>query len=417
MRVKRYLLGCLFLFVLVFSFSVSAGDVPQASNTVLVDCFLDDYDKTFSNYQIVGYVSSQGHFTLQNVAGVTDFLDALWCSHFLVPTRSDGEPSFYFSDPSNIYSVGGETFRGSGHVSFNNDSGISGQALIGFAGDTCRVTDANEPCAVNEICVLKASSNTANAHVASCSQPDYPHINDYQHKICCTPTEYCRDGEDNTGDGLIDCQSPECHPSPINMEPQRCDPAPEYLEAGFGNFQSTSECVTGYNVSDDSTFYNESCLGVSAEDDGWTGYDVDIWPFGFPGNFQYPDLKSPYHCSYGFRDDGSATNNTGFCCPPDTRAVVDIYTGVASCDPFSECGVGADDDCIYDHRINFAPDWISYIYEGFEDEWCVSEVGNYYNPINFSIEHTSSMGCCFVAMYGKFGFYHNDKNVKIFGYE
>ena len=94
MRDKRYLLGSLFLLVLAFSFTVSAEPVFEASNTVLVDCFLDDYDKTFSNYQIVGYVSSQGHFTLQNVAGVTDFLNALWCSKFLAPIRSDGEPTF-----------------------------------------------------------------------------------------------------------------------------------------------------------------------------------------------------------------------------------------------------------------------------------------------------------------------------------
>jgi len=90
---------------------------------------------------------------------------------------------------------------------------------------------------------------------------------------------------------------------------------------------------------------------------------------------------------------------------------------VAYCEPFSECGVGADFECIHDHRVNFAPDWISYTYYGVQEEWCVSEVGGYFNPINESIEFTSSMGCCFVRMYGKVGFYHNAENVKIFGYE
>ena len=269
------------------------------------------------------------------------------------------------------------------------------------------------------MCVLKSSSNTTNAHVASCTQENYPHYNNYEHTICCTPTEYCRDGIDNTGDGLIDCQSPECHPSPVNFEPQRCDPDPEYLEAGFGNFQNTSECVTGYDAND-VTIYNELCLGLSIDlafETGWTADNIANWPAGFPGAFDYPDVKSPYHCSYGFRDDGSATDGMGFCCPPDTRAVVDSDTGVASCDPFSECGVGTDFICLHDHRINFVPDWITYYYSDDPDDWCVSKVGDYFNPINFSTEYTSSMGCCFVSMYGKFGFYHNDKNVKIFGYE
>ena len=381
-----------------------------------------------AHYQRVGFVSSQGHFSISQVPGVTDFLNGLWCSKFLVSTRSDGEPTFYFSNPNNLYSVDGMNFRGSGHVSFNNDSGFSGEALIGFASDTCRVTSAGGSCEINEVCVLKASSDTENAHVASCIQENYPHTNNYQHKICCTPTEYCRDGVDNTGDGLIDCQSPECHASPINMEPQRCDPDPDsvYVELGLGNFQSTSFCVTGYNESDDSTFYNESCLGVSAQDDGWTGYDADTWPDGFPEEFQYDDLKSPYHCSYGVRDDGTFTNNTGYCCPPDTRAVYNPFDDVWFCDPFSECAIRdlslpdgeTDVECGYDHRIlGQWPDWLESSFISGSDEWCVSEVGDYFNPINDSIRYQSSMSCCFVAMYGKFGFYHNDENVKIFGYE
>ena len=395
MKNKRFLIGSLFLLVLVLPFTVSAQPDPSAESTALVDCFLAWSSDNYADYQIVGYVSTQGHFTLENVDGVTDFLHALWCSHFLVPTRTDGEPTFYFSDPNNTYIVGGESFRGSGHVSFNNDSGISGQALIGFAGNTCRVTNAGETCAVNEVCVLKASSNTTNAHVASCTQDNYPHTNNYEHTICCTPTEYCRDGIDNTGDGLIDCQSPECHPTTrfdvntgttITTPPQRCDPG-SYIP---GNNQSTPECVIDHEIDANgiiTPFFSPHCMGPNPE------------PLE-------PDI--PYYCNYGF-DDNPLTHSNGFCCPEGQY--YDVVEGVGRCQDFQVCGIQPDDYCGFSFPIN-TNSWLSQVFDN-GPKWCHSHLPNLRTIDGI----TRSEACCPVMTHGTFDYFIVDENVKIFGYE
>ena len=388
--------------IIVFATNFGYPGELNTENNVFRDCvlmyedILEHSSYAFQNpafveyfrehYQRVGHVSIQGHFVLENVPGVTDFLHALWCSHFLVPTRTDGEPTFYFSDPNNTYIVGGESFRGSGHVSFNNDSGISDKALIGFAGNTCRVTNANEPCAVNEVCVLKASSNTTNAHVASCTQDNYPHYNNYEHTICCTPTEYCRDGIDNTGDGLIDCQSPDCHPSSANNDvPQQCDPG-SYIP---GNNQSTAECVIDHEIDANgiiTPIFSPHCIYSDPND-----------PFG-------TDVS--YYCNYGY-DDNNETHSDGFCCPEGQY----YDETLNECQDFQVCGIDESQWCGFSFPLN-TNFWLEELFDGGFN-WCHSHLPHLTNIQGV----TRSEACCPVMTHGTFGYFVVDENVKIFGYE
>lgn len=310
-------------------------------------------------------------------------MHGLFCSKLLVTTRSDGEASFYFSDPNTLYSdeEGHIEFYGSGHISFSNEEEVFTEAKLGFSTNNCRVTPIGGSCLATEVCVLKASSNTTNAHVASCTQEDRPNINSYRHKICCTPTEYCRDGIDNTGDGLVDCQSPECHATFAWEVPQRCDPG----DYDPGNNQTTLECVTGgYPPNPE---FSPHCTYTDAFEDKY------------------------YYCSYGEADDPSV--GEGYCCPEGQY--YDAEDGV--CTDFTKCGIDSVSLwCDYDVNQNFG-NWLSELFVGEPDDptevpkWCHSHL-----PL-FRETASRSEACCPIIHAGTYDYFVVDENVKIFGYE
>lgn len=376
MRYKSFLLFTFYLLlVLSFSFFVSAD---------MADCMLSL--NPVLNYQRLGFVSHQGHFTVENSDNV-DFLYGLYCSHFLVPDREDGVPTFYFSDPTYEYEVEGVKFNGSGHVSFS-DEYVSGEAFLGFTEGDCEVVPVTTDCTGRQICVLDVSSNTSNAHVASCSQDNVPMDHNFQYRICCTPREICNDGIDNTGDGLVDCQSPDCHPSIRNaFTPQQCSPGPSAPE--IDNNQSTSECI------------------VETIIDGATGVTSAVFSNHCMGPNPDPlEDDIPYYCNYGFLDN-SSVHQDGFCCPEGQ-----YYDSINNlCQDFQKCGILEDDFCEVSFPLNTLS-WIDWLLEGQDDDkWCHSHI-----PI--LRQHVGrSEACCPVMTHGTFDYFILDENVKIFGAE
>jgi hypothetical protein len=327
------------------------------------------------------------------------------------------DSTFNFSNPTQplFYDILGNPVHGSGHVTFTGIGVLfEGEARHGFTAGDCRIVSGGASCPGGSVCILKLSNSTQGS-VADCNNNAMPYQNNFQNRICCTPKEIFNDGIDNTGDGLIDCASPDCHQSPVNPTPMECTPD---TSGGLpGNQQNTSECVRGsYKdaLGNDITDYYEHCIGPHPDPFDETGWsDLSNWPSNFPGAFQYPVVNASYYCSYGIDDDGSQTGGRGFCCPPDTRAEYDDVLGW-ECIDFAECGVGGSYPCKEDYRSGFDV-WLSEYYSNDANNWCVSRLPNYFNPLTYTFDR--SMGCCFVYMYGKAGFYYHTNNVKIFGYE
>ena len=346
------------LFSVIILFAIAM--VPNAQ--AIGDCEMGFRDVPIDGMQIIGYVSTMGHFA-SNLS-IVDYPYALFCSELLAAGRTDGGETIYFSDPNAFVLPG---MLGSGHVSLtNNTVSFGATESLGFEVGQCRTVSGGDPCNASEVCVFKIS-DPEQGHIADCNVDNTPMPNLYQHRLCCTPTEYCRDGRDNTGDGLIDCASPECHPSPINFEPQQCNPAPEDIDAGHVNWQNTSGCVIGNTgFPEYRTIYNSSCIGTNVSDIGFT---LDDWPQGFDTDYEFPVLNASYYCSYGINDDGSNTTNQGFCCPTGTRAEFDSFNGVWECKDFSECGMGSDDDCKNaDYRFGNWEPWLSSFYDDDEND-------------------------------------------------
>ena len=178
---------------------------------------------------------------------------------------------------------------------------FNGEAKLGFT-DACSVK-AN--CAADEVCVARIS-NQDQGHIADCNDNTMPMPNAFANRICCpTPKEYCRDGIDNNGNGLIDCADPECHPSANNLGvPQECTPD---LLTPPGNNQTTLDCVSLDALGN--VVYSPHCL-----------YGVN-----------------PFYCSYGEADDPSVP--PGYCCAAGTRAVQDADTLEWECRVPTQCGV------------------------------------------------------------------------------
>ena len=340
------------LFSVIILFAIAM--VPNAQ--AIGDCEMGFRDVPIDGMQIIGYVSTMGHFA-SNLS-IVDFPHALFCSELLAAGRTDGGETIYFSDPNAFVLPG---MLGSGHVSLTNASVSFGATeSLGFEVGQCRTVSGGDPCNASEVCVFKIS-DPEQGHIADCNVDNTPMPNLYQHRLCCTPTEYCRDGRDNTGDGLIDCASPECHQSPINFEPQQCNPEPEYLLADYGNWQNTSGCVIGNTGMGGgfTTIYNSSCIGPRnniAFESGW-GLGLP-WPQGFPDQYDFPDVNASYYCSYGINDDGSQTGGEGFCCPTGTRAQYDEDLDMWECRDFEECGMDASRDCDDNYRFDNWAGWV-----------------------------------------------------------
>jgi hypothetical protein len=182
---------------------------------------------------------------------------------------------------------------------------FTGEAKHGFTEGACKIVENGQPCNSSDVCVLKIS-NPNQGTVADCRDDvDLPYKNMFQNRICCTPTEYCRDGIDNTGDGLVDCASPDCHANTeVGTVPQRCD-AP----LGVGNNQNTSECVDEENSEPGNVVFRAHCLGPREDDVGFT---INSWPTGFHTSYDYPDVSWSYYCNYG-ETDNPADEPIGYC--------------------------------------------------------------------------------------------------------
>lgn len=217
--------------------------------------------------------------------------------------------------------------------------------------------------------------------VADCNNASMPYDNLFEHRICCTPTEYCRDGVDNTGDGLADCQSPDCYGFA-----SRCDP-----DGVPGNNQSTADCVEGFDYDAEGDLvavYSDHCLN---------------------------DVGEPYYCSY---EDDDSSNEPGICCVSGERAYQDLDTGAWYCDEPTQCGISTkendDFECDFDFNLN-RNGWISSLFSGNEDNWCHSALPQL--TMRFGASSYRSQVCCPVMHSGTFGYYVIDENVKIYGYK
>jgi hypothetical protein len=275
---------------------------------------------------------------------------------------------------------------GSGRVSFNNNPvlvNFTGNANFGFRSGDCRVIHSSEPnfndCG-GGVCVVR-TSNPDQGFIADCNNDFMPYEHDFQYKICCTPREICNDGIDNTGDGLIDCASPDCHPSTLNFDvPQRCDP-----HGSFPVNNQTSEYCASIDGSGN-VVYSPHCMNGT----------------------------NTFYCSYG-RDDA---NTEGFCCPAGRVAIQDIDDPTKwECLEPTQCGVLPTLPCLFDYRFGGSnlTNWFGNVFSGDVDDWCVSYLPNFYNPSIIPESFDSSMACCFRVQHATGGFFYSDENVKIFG--
>ncbi len=314
---------------------------------------------------------AQGHYANHLHVNYVNYPFGLYCYDAL---PSAGEPVFKFSDPNVLYTVNGVNIRGSGHVALPANTDVTFQGNSTLKLPTACVLKSE--CEATEFCVARISG--AQGHLADCENGTMPQENTYQNKICCGAEEYCADSVDNTGDGNIDCASPTCHPSEGNSYvPQECT----------GNNQRSEDCILSISSTGDVT-YNESCLNNNNQD-------------------------AAFYCSYGEYNEFER----GFCCPAGEIARLDPHIpGEYFCEEPTQCGVGGLPfyDCDVDHRTN-QPNWLTRIFSSTTEEWCVSQLPNFYNPLTELNDR--SMGCCFIAQHGHGGFYYHSDNVKIFGYE
>ena len=211
------------------------------------------------------------------------------------------------------------------------------------------------------------SSDILRNSVCYRSLPSPPTGLDYQYKLVCEAVEICHDSIDNTGDGIVDCASPSCHPSNRNsFTPQLCT----------NNNQTTADCIAN----------PDHC----SDNDG-----------------------NRFYCSYGINDDPDT--GEGYCCPAGQYAQVDPDDGTVSCEDFTVCYAEGDDTlaCEFDHNTEF-DDWLSSVYDGVDtSSLCVSVAPDYYEPA--TVDFTRSGACCEIQKYGTEDYYFDEQNVRIFG--
>ena len=346
----------------------------------MYDCIIKTSSFNHPNYQLTGFVSTQGYYS-NNLNANIKYPYGLFCDSSLILNRADGVASFNFSDPLSVVArINGKDVNGSGMVASTTSNKVQfdGEAKQGFAN--CQIRNGN--CELEETCVAKISNADVGV-LADCNYDSVPYINSFQNKICCGTKEYCRDGIDNDGDTFIDCADPDCFPDPsIGQPPQRCDPDPASL---LGNQQTTNECIS---VDPSENVINSPhCI-----------YDH---PF---------EEDKLFYCSYG-KDDNptTSTDNAGYCCPQGQY--YDESQG--NCQVFTKCGIEAGTPC----QFNFADqkyNWINDIYDGGSN-WCNSRLPLFTNVVNFATFRSEA--CCPVVIHGTFDYFIVDENVKIYGYK
>jgi len=360
----------------IFKFFVVSALLVLISNPVYAssdtDCIFGYRNVLIPGKDVFGFVSMQGHYA-DEISERVLFPYGIFCYENFTKYREDGDPVFKFSDPNTQYDVGGNLIYGSGHAAMpNSPVDFRANSTIYFGENKCTT---KQECDVNEICVAKIS-NTEQGHLADCNDNNLPFPNDFLYKICCEPTEYCQDDIDNTGDGNIDCASPTCHPSEDNLwVPQECT----------GNNQTSSNCVIGIN-SFGQPEYNETCINN---------------PNG-----------QEYYCSYGQND----VYDVGHCCPAGEIAFYDEFEDKWSCREPTQCGLGVLPQFFCEYNfLNEQNSWLNSVFSSEIEEWCVSYLPKFHNPLNISNINDSSMGCCLIIQHAHLGYYYHGDNVKIFG--
>ena len=367
-----------FSLLFLFSFVVLNG----FASSQLFDCRIHERDAIYNasygalynnlnaSYQKLGYVSMQGHFASELIPGRVLYPYGLFCDNRLNRSRVDVGPSFKFSNPSQILYIDpvlGPIY-GSGRVSFNNNPDIvnfTGNANFGFRDGDCRVVHSSDPnfndCG-GGVCVVR-TSNPDQGFIADCNNDTMPYPNNFQYKICCTPREICNDGIDNTGDGLIDCASPDCHPNlALGVAPQQCAPGPFP-----GNNQSTLECISGtdFDVNGNAvTTYHSHCTYT------------EPGPFG---------VEEYFYCNYGFFDN-SSIEPEGYCCPVGQWYNKDV----GECQDFVKCGIDSSLRCGYSF-FNDPSLWLNQVFSGAFN-WCHSHLPLFTNLGSNSV--LRSEACC-----------------------
>jgi hypothetical protein len=119
-----------------------------------------------------------------------------------------------------------------------------------------------------------------------------------------------------------------------------------------------------------------------------------------------------YHCDYGKVPN---PNSPGVCCAEGKYAYQDPYTHVWSCQESDPCGL-APLKCLYDFDLN-TTQWFNSRYIPGNEKWCQSRMPYLYTPDVIPFAPHRSTGCCYMVMYGDVGYYTDEGNVKIFGYQ
>jgi hypothetical protein len=293
------------------------GQTPLPVTDVLADCTISATCAV--DFQIFGYVSSQGHFSEDSTKGNY----SLCCKN--LANKDTGAVSFKY--------VLDSTASGEGHVSINSSKTAFGKSVKMGYPNGCYVADSCD-LTKSEVCLFKVCNsypacrlNNSNPYsidnsvIADCNTPNVPLENTFTKSVCCKFTEICGDGIDNDNDGFIDCADSDCNKW-SNPPPSFCTGSPYNSDACVINYtnQGNGLIVTNYNI---------SCLGQAPN----------------------PAEGKPYfYCGY---EQLAGPNSPGLCCQVGTIPSQNPDTGVWSCIESASCGIlPGNDPCIYDFDFN-----------------------------------------------------------------
>ena len=323
-------------------------------------------------YDLVGNVTVDGHFSTEDVG-----LNHLCCPDQY--TFGSGSVQWLWNHndgQGHVYALGQNSTSMSFNMSFTFED--SAEVLPIDVNLSNTLSD-------DQLCFFTMSTNTsAGAHIGPCG--DHPGSSlaedDFDFVLATTPTEICYNSIDDTGDGNIDCASPQCHPTLPDNTPSVCT----------GNNQTTADCI------DDDGNLKDHCR-----------------------NNQTGDY---FYCSYGFDDDNTTDldgnpdlNADGYCCPSGQVAEADPITGEVECVDFAQCYIeSSSSDCDFDHMTEFG-DWLDYEYDSSnpfpEEDWCVSARPDYF-LFETGVDDRSD-ACCEIEKFGSTGYYFGGDNIEVYG--
>jgi hypothetical protein len=231
-------------------------------------------------------------------------------------------------------------------------------------------------------------NNPDSSEVMDCNTDDVPQPNNFTGRLCCEIQEVCFDGQDNDGDGFVDCADPDCNEKTFpsgpyedtdmtsETEPQICDMDPD--DPYDANNQSTAVCASG----------DPNCLDPEGE---------------------------RFYCAYGDFD-AKDEEPQGMCCPqgeiPQNITVLGVTTW--QCGETAECGTGVPSGRRCDFDINATQEeFFDATYDGDASDYCVSQIPS---PHRAAEMYTNeSAACCYVPKYGEFDYWFKDGNVEVYG--